>query len=441
MDEQPDIDLDIAIVELGLENPALATMAAAAIHVLARDGGLETLTQQAVQSFVWYELPCEYGGTAEVKLALVAALGRLFERVGMPRYAQVCASPTTATVVRAYDKGVNRGMLAYRRAEERSGVRPPHLPELVWGRTMGPVEASAFQSTAAALELAVAARLLRPGARGWRKVQQELAWEHLTLPHPEFGGRAWLAGVYAERFAYWLHGRSRARTRLVGAVAEQVLASAGPMPGTVPALAPLQWVLSLAVDGLPLTARGNWSRALVAEVAERFGWWPYPRPPRGEGEVEQVRRLHRLLGRLGALRRAGAREELTWIGQALQQDGTILWRVVARHLGLGLDFDAHLRELVFAALLAEPSVDTYEVVHRVRRILADEGWRDHRGHLEHEAAYASFRALLQLALPLGMFDEQVWPGDLRLTVAGRELALEALRVRATAPREVHLCGP
>jgi hypothetical protein len=441
MDEQPDIDLDFALVELGLQDPRLATLAGAAIRVLTGDGGLEALTQQALQSFVWYELPCEYGGTAETKLALVAALGRLFERLGMSRYAGVCASPTTAAVVRAYAKGVNQGLAAYRRAEDRSGVRPPHLPELVWGRTMGSVEASAFQSTAAALELAVAAGLLRPSVRGWRRLQQELAWQHLTAPHPEFGGRAWIAGVYAERFAYWLHGRSPARTRLVGAVAEEVLACDGPVPGTARALAPLCWVLSRALDGLALTARGNWSRALVAEVAERFGWWPYPRPPRGEHEVDRVRRLHRLLAQLGALRRVGRREELTWIGRALQQDSAILWRVIARHLGLGLDFDAHLRELVFAALLAEPSVDTYEVVHRVRRILADEGWRDHHGQLEHEAAYASFGALLQLALPLGMFDERAWPDDLRLTVAGRGLALEALRVRATAPREVHLCGP
>src|SRR5918912_2771148 len=81
MDEQPDIDLDFALVDLGLQDPRLANLAGAAIRVLTGDGGLEALTQQALQSFVWYELPCEYGGTAETKLALIAALGRLFERL------------------------------------------------------------------------------------------------------------------------------------------------------------------------------------------------------------------------------------------------------------------------------------------------------------------------------------------------------------------------
>ena len=104
----------------------------------------------------------------EGKRHLALALGRVLDLVGLPRYAAICRSPETDAVLAAYERDDREGFAAFRRAEERSGVHPPDLPELTWGPVMGLREAGAFWSTAAALELAIAGGELRPGSRGWR---------------------------------------------------------------------------------------------------------------------------------------------------------------------------------------------------------------------------------------------------------------------------------
>jgi len=72
---------------------------------------------------------------------LAMALGRVLDLVGLPRYAAICRSPETDAVLAAYERDDREGFAAFRRAEERSGVHPPDLPELTWGPAMGMQEA------------------------------------------------------------------------------------------------------------------------------------------------------------------------------------------------------------------------------------------------------------------------------------------------------------
>jgi hypothetical protein len=96
--------------------------------------GLETITQYGLQRFLWYELPRKWMTDLEGRRHLAMALGRVLDLVGLPRYAGICRSPETDAVLAAYERDDREGFAAFRRAEERSGVHPPDLPELTWGR-------------------------------------------------------------------------------------------------------------------------------------------------------------------------------------------------------------------------------------------------------------------------------------------------------------------
>jgi len=160
-----------ALARLRAEDEGLGGDAEAALNSLTWDEGLETITQYGLQTFLWYELPRKWMTDLEGKRHLANALGRLLDLVGLPRYAAICRSPETDAVLDAHERGSREGFAAFRRAEERSGVHPPDLPELEWGPVMGMREAGAFWSTAAALELAITGGQLRPGSSGWRAAQ------------------------------------------------------------------------------------------------------------------------------------------------------------------------------------------------------------------------------------------------------------------------------
>lgn len=204
-----------ALATLRVRDPAAAEAARAALESLTWGEGLETITLQGLQHFLWYQLPRKWITTLEDKQSLAASLGRLLELAGLPRYAAVCGSEETAAILASYERDDRQGFAAFQRAEQRSGVAPPDLAELAWGPVMGTEEVDAFTSTSAALELAIASGELRPGGRGWRSAQQDIARGHLTQPRAELGGRTWLHVVRAERLGEWARSRSSARRALV----------------------------------------------------------------------------------------------------------------------------------------------------------------------------------------------------------------------------------
>jgi hypothetical protein len=130
-----------ALERLRAEDEHLGGDAEAALNSLTWDEGLETITRYGLQRFLWYELPRKWMTDLEGRRHLAMALGRVLDLVGLPRYAAICRSPETDAVLAAYERDDREGFAAFRRAEERSGVHPPDLPELTWGPAMGMQEA------------------------------------------------------------------------------------------------------------------------------------------------------------------------------------------------------------------------------------------------------------------------------------------------------------
>jgi hypothetical protein len=366
-------------------------------------------------------------------------LGRLLHLVGLPRHAAICHSPETDAVLAAYERDDREGFAAFRRAEERSGLHPPDLPELTWGPVMGMREAGAFWSVAAALELAVADGELRPGSRSWRAAQQAIAHRHLATARPELDGWTWLEAVLAERVQEWARSRGQARQALVEPLLARLRSGPVEVPaGAAEAVAPLRWLLARAGEGIALTQKGNLARLVVVEAVERFGWQPLPNPPRGEDDVFELWVLRDLARDLGALRRSGRRLVATRTGRTLAGDAEALWRAVAGRLGGGDDFGAIVTELALARLLDAGEVLQAALVKRVHVAVVGEGWHD-RVTGEPPDLQAVRRQLAEPLRLLGVLGLSREGGDWRartvaLTGVGRATAVEALRARASGPR-------
>ena len=427
-----------ALARLRAEDERLGGDAEAALNSLTWDEGLQTITQYGLQRFLWYELPRKWMTDLQGKRHLAMALGRLLDLVGLPRYAAICRSPETDAVLEAHERGGREGFAALRRAEERSGVHPPELPELTWGPVMGMQEAGAFWSTAAALELAVAGGELRPGSRDWRGAQQAIARRHLAAARAELDGRTWLEVVLGERVGEWAHSRGQARQALVEPLSARLRGGPVEVPaGAAEAVAPLRWLLARAGEGIALTQKGNLARPVVVEAVERFGWQPLPNPPRGEDDVFELWVLRDLARDLGTVRRSGRRLVATRAGRSLAGDAEALWRAVAGQLG-GDDFGAIVTELALALLLDADEVLQAELVERVHAAVVGEGWHDRATGRppDPEDVRRQLADPLRLLGVLGLSREG---GDWRartvaLTGVGRATALEALRARATGPR-------
>jgi hypothetical protein len=432
--------LGAALAELQAEDPAAAGEAEAALHSLTNGEGVEAITQERLQRFLWYELPVEWTAGPERTQRIVHALARLLDLLGLDRYAAICRSEATAEVLQAYRTSRSRGLDAFRRADTASGIRPPDLVEFGWGPLMGPAEDAAFSSTAEFLEMAVAAGELVPGARGWHARQHRLVRDHLAAPRTELDGQSFLELVVAERLDWWLTARrSATRRALMAAVTEHLQHPVELPAGADDPLPPLRWLLEQAAEGVTLTQTGNLNRAFVQAAAELFGWWePGMNPPRSEEELLPLRQIRLLAQRLGLVRRKTRVLGLTSRGRSSLNDPGALWRTVAHHFFAGDPFTITVGEVVFALLVDTEPMPDEEIISAVGRIVTEEGWRDARtgaGPGEREVSRAVDETLslcraLNLLATGGHWDD---PGY-SLTEVGRATALEALRFQATGPR-------
>src|SRR5205085_6080191 len=114
--------------------------------------------------------------------AIAIALGDLMDRLGYADAGALCRAPQTMHVLAAWDRDRAAGRRAMRRALAESGVEPPDTDALTWAGIMGPVEASAFDAAATALEQALIEGVFTPGRPGWRRSQAALVRRFLTTP-------------------------------------------------------------------------------------------------------------------------------------------------------------------------------------------------------------------------------------------------------------------
>jgi hypothetical protein len=434
----PDPEIRRALAQLAAIDEQLAATADRALNSLTWDEPLTTVTQHGLQSFLWYEMPRKWPVEADEQLDAARALGRLLEMVGFPRYAAICASALTEEILTLWDQDPAAGFAAFRRAMERSGVEPPDVPELVWGQVMGMIEAGAYHHTARALEVAIAAGDLRPGARGWRTHQARIARRYLTEP-PEDGPERLspLDAVLSERLETWAGRGGDERARILRPVAKE-LAAPVPVPDdAAAALEPLSWLLRRGAEGIALTQTGNINRALAREAAERFGWWGYHLPPTGENDLPVLSELRDVAREIGALRRSRARLVVTQRGSALAEDPAALWRATAATMLAGDDFATAAGELALALLVVEGSLPESRLAPVIGPVLSGGGWRDPAGQPPDQEAvrWAIHRSLgrpelLAMLRRAGPWQDPVFSLD----GLGRATALEALRARATGPR-------
>lgn len=426
-----------ALAALHADDPETGRLAAGAFESLTWGEGLESVTQISLQEFLWYQLPAKAPASAGEKRSTAAALGRLFERLGLGRYAAICTSETTRTVMAAYEAGQTQGLAAYRRALSRSGIEPPEVPDLAWGQVMGGDEAAAYYATAGALELAQAAGIFTAGAHGWRTALRRVASGVLTRPQPALGGGNWLEKVHAERLNAWSRGGGTTRGRLIDPILDR-LRAAPPVPDQAArVLEPARWLLAEAGDGIALTRAGHLPRALVVAMNDAYEYYDLPGyRPRGEHDVVALTELRELLRGAGLIRRTGSRLVLSVRGRRLQQDTPGLWRAVTGRLVVGEDLGAAVAEIVLLSLSAGRPIADERLGRIVVRAVAEEGWHDPRTHdVPDAAAVAEARAAVRHRLQaLRLLRSDTVGGPYRLTAAGQAATLAALRARALRPR-------
>ena len=263
-----------ALAKLEAEDTEAARDAEAAIEWLTAGDGLGVLTQERVQTFLWYGLPMKWLTDTVHHRRVADALGRALDLLGLPRYAEICRSTTTTQVLDAYERSDAEGKKAFHRADGASGIRPPDTDDLEWGAVMGLQESAALSSTADFLELAVAGGQLVPGGRSWKARQHELVRAHLTTARIELAVRTLLDAIRDERIQTWVQGRrSVARSALLEPLVEVLRTPAGLPQGIEDPIPPLRWLLGELVDGQALTQTGNLNRAFVQDAAARFGCW------------------------------------------------------------------------------------------------------------------------------------------------------------------------
>ncbi|RCG31247.1 hypothetical protein DQ384_10965 [Sphaerisporangium album] len=452
----PAPDVAALLTELERSDPDIADDARVAVEWLTGGEPLETITQLNVCEFLWYTLPLEVTGD---RGAIARALGRLLRLGGMDRYAALCASPTTAQVLRTYAReGDEAGTSAYQRALNATGVLPPDVPELRWSSLMGPEELGAHLACSAALELAIVCGRLDLNASAAKVDAEALTRRWLTEPRAELGGDNWLNRVHGERLNRWVLGRGAARRELAQPFEVRLHA---PIPAPDgPHLQALRWLLEAAdrPGGVPLTQRHNIARAYVVEAAERFGW-PIA-GTRSENGVTALRTLRRIAEHeMQAVRRAGRRLVITTKGRRLLTDPAAMWQAATASLLTPVsgqrEMEVSVREVGLMLLSEGRELACGKLTERVTEVVVGEGWRT---ATPAEVA----RPLAELRHRLEAFDLCVSPATRQspahvasvqessgspadhvaadptpaaLTPTGRAAALTALRAQALRPRQ------
>ena len=428
-----------------------AGAAHAALEWMGWEGeGRLLLRRYDVQLFVWYTLPRKFLTTLEHKREAADALACTLERFGgrAAGYAEVCRSPDTDELLRAWEVEDPAAWQRFRELLESSGIEPPDTELLSWGQVMGYEEACVREEVATALERAIEDGLLFPGAPGFPRRQAEVANRALLEPFDGGDGRSRLEAVQAERLEHWLErGNTRGsdeRRAIVEPIAELVAGSPPPIDPDAArtALAPALWLLELGADGIALTQTGALNRAVVRGAAKRWqGWWnaEIHGPPHRETDVALLHELHWQLRRLRLLRRTGRRLLITARGRKLLADPPSLLLAVATDLLAGDDFQGAGAELAVALLLAGFKADWSEPIARqIHPAIVAEGWQSAGEPPAIRDVSWAIADFIRPATAVGLIERQgnfpFHREPLVLSAAGRGALIAALRARAIAPR-------
>jgi hypothetical protein len=436
--------VDRAVQEVQARHPDLAPAVMSVADALTAEEGVDMIHQAALQRFLWWQLPRRY--PEALWAPMVAATGALLDELGLVHLAEIGRSEATSTVLAAWGQGAHRGAAAARAAEERSGVEPPDTATLEWGPLMGPDELRAHDIVERALGEAVAARDLVPGGPRWRPRATAITEALLTRPLDLPPGQTLAGMVLTERLGTWIDAAPHPVHReWRSSVANRLLHPTSPPAGAGQAVGPMRWLLEHAAQpgGVELTQSYYLARTVVVEAAERFGWWPWEKPPRSEAELHQLSVLREAATRMRLLRRRGRRLHLTTRGTELLADPDRLWQLVSGETEDGEDFTRAVTEVVGLRLL-RGRVEQHALVAEVTPILGAQGWASSAGPITvNVVASAVWRPLRWWRL-FGAVDEeearwepetgrQVSPHTIALSPDGEAMVLTYLRARAAGP--------
>jgi hypothetical protein len=440
-----------AIAVIGERHEHGGQAAESALGWLGWEGeGPLLLRRYDVQQFAWYTLPRKFLTDLEDKRQTAELVALTLDRLGdtARAYAEVCRSHDTDELLRAWENEDPAAWQRFRELLDASGLEPPDTDLLAWGRVMGFDEARVRDLIATSLEQAIDDRRLTPGARGFRRVRDEIAEAALLEPWEDDPRRSRLQAVHAERLARWVKRGSARGSAERDAIIEPVLPLLAEEPATVDpvavraALEPVLWLLDRAASGIALTQTGALNRALVREVATRWpSWWPADLfgAPNREDDVTLLAELHELLRRLGLLRRTGRRLTATRRARALAADPPALLRALTRPLLADNSFDAACCELAVALIPNDATADyTSSLASHVYPAIIAAGWHADGKPPEREHVSWAIADLLRPAEALCLLepapgDTRLRSGPLILSVIGRAALTDALRARALAP--------
>jgi hypothetical protein len=366
-------------------------------------------------------------------------------------------------------------------------VAPPDTDLLAWSSVMGPEERAAYNACAAAIELAVASRELRPGASGWKTKRAALVDRWLTghtltghtpggpgghtpslpgLPntpnadggygtpdgHPatrpardDYGDTSrpstdtWLGRISTERIDEWTHGRPGERARLARHIVPRLL-EPPILPGEP--LPTLRWLLHHADAGLRLTARHYIAPPLVGEAVELFGWREQlSGRRRQELDVFPLHTLRSLAHReMGAIRRSGTSLVLTRTGRLMAADAAVRWHIgtaalIGQDDGAMPDFPVAVREAALLVTLTSGPLSYEDLAGKLTELHAAEGWTSRSGNSLAAAVRNEIHLLRHRLRALQLVEDgNAFAAPLMLTDTGTAAALSALLARALRPR-------
>lgn len=433
----------------GVHGAGFGHGAKAAWEALAHGKGAESITQQQVQQFLWYDLPLQWQSQVEEHLPahLTQVAAQLFDDLGLDRYAAICRSRTTAEVLAAFQRSDEQGLKAFREAVKDSGIEPPDSKTFRWGAAMATdVETAAQRLVSAVLELAITTGFLMESPLGWRASRRALTAAVLDNPHPDLPGQTWRSAIDTERLRVWvsLCGRS---PRLSAMRARQADLLVGPVPPPDESgerQAPLLWLLERAdaQRGLPIARTGAFGPELVDAAASRWGWRKAsPTGPPDGSDTPELDRLQEIARRCGALRQHKGELLITPTGKRMAADPTEAWQAVTPWLG-GIDsFDQMTAEIAALVLLNSPHqpLAPNQLWADVATIARDHGWRvchRYREPPRQSHVTAAAQPWLTTGRLFGLLTEQgdARTGRIQLTAAGTAAMLAYLRARATTPR-------
>lgn len=455
--DDPGAIVDAAVLAVEGDDLEAGQMAALAADFLTGGGGAGTIHQARLQEFLWSALPRKFPQPKWFPVADGAA--RLFDKLGLTRYAEVARSDTTRAVLETWGKDENVGFERFLLEHERSGVAPPKTELIEWGEMMAVDELVAFETVSVALEAALVEGGYHPGTSGWQRTAAEITRRTLTEQarpvRPADLRRFRLVDLaLGSRVEPWIRAAANERHRALreAAAARFMDGPAAIAPEPPPdkllqqAVAPMAWLLETCRDGARATSAGYLAPELVQEAVGRFGWSLFEERARSEVDVLPLRIIHEIATRNRWVLRRSKRIKTTKSAVALLDDPARLWWAVVGTAGQADEYSASISELMAMRLLEGPAQDIglggpSELALFVAEVIVAQGWRSGRTsitahHVDRDVhgplrEWRDFRFLGDRPFSAEAF--RSGRPTIALSPVGKHFAQALLYHRATAP--------